>query len=85
MTLLHSFADAIDLPDASCHAITSTQTLKYIEDVDASLAEAEGRFGFTSVPLLIDACLCYPYVSNVNSGSCAMLAFSASPQALEII
>ena len=40
VTLLHSFADAIDLPDASCHAITSTQTLEYIEDVDASLAEA---------------------------------------------
>ena len=38
VTLLHSFADAIDLPDASCHAIISIQTLKHTEDVDASLA-----------------------------------------------
>ena len=33
------YADEIDMDDASCDSITSTQTLKYIEDVDAALNE----------------------------------------------
>ena len=33
------YADEIDMDDASCDSITSTQTLEYIEDVDAALNE----------------------------------------------
>ena len=33
------YADNIDMDDASCDSITSTQTLEYIEDVDAALNE----------------------------------------------
>ena len=40
VSLLHSFADQIDLEDNSCDVVTSTQTLEYIPDVDAALEES---------------------------------------------
>ena len=52
-----SFANNVDMPDQSCDAIASIQTLEYIEDVDACLAqlkqaETDGRFGFNTFPVL---------------------------------
>ena len=38
ISLLHSYADQIDLEDNTCDVVTSTQTLEYIPDVDAALS-----------------------------------------------
>jgi ubiquinone/menaquinone biosynthesis C-methylase UbiE len=51
-------ADQIDLPDASCDAIASIQTLDYIEDVDTTLDEVvrllKPRSSFVNVSVLWD-------------------------------
>tara|TARA_B110000285_G_scaffold165778_1_gene185195 strand:- start:208 stop:978 length:771 start_codon:yes stop_codon:yes gene_type:complete len=44
-----SFANNVDMPDQSCDAIASIQTLEYIEDVDACLAEVARLLKPTSV------------------------------------
>lgn len=55
---LCSMADKIDLPDASCDGIASIQTLDYIEDVGATLAEVgrllKPRSSFVNVSVLWD-------------------------------
>ena len=55
---LCGMADKIDLPDASCDGIASIQTLDYIEDVGATLAEVarllKPRSSFVNVSVLWD-------------------------------
>ena len=56
--LLHSSATEIDLEDASCDIVTSTQTLEYIPDVDAALSEStrilKGYGEFLNISVLWD-------------------------------
>lgn len=55
---LCGLADQVDLPNATCDAIASIQTLDYIQDVDASLAEVvrllKSGSNFVNVSVLWD-------------------------------